>query len=63
MLKGIFLSKGKGQDDDDDGKQMLLLLLLFEQRLPYHTAALYRWQASRMWPAPVISPQETPYEV
>lgn len=42
MLKAIFLSKGKGQDDDDDGKQMLLLLLLFEQRLPYHTAALYR---------------------
>ena len=42
MLKAIFLSKGKGQDDDDDGKQMLLLLLLFKQRLPYHTAALYR---------------------
>ena len=42
MLKAIFRSKGKGQDDDDDGKQMLLLLLLFKQRLPYHTAALYR---------------------
>ena len=43
MLKALFPSERKRQDDDDDdGKQMLLLLLLFKQRLPYHTAALFR---------------------
>ena len=44
MLKALFPTERKRQDDDDDddGKQMLLLLLLFKQRLPYHTAALFR---------------------